>query len=246
MTPSELEEGSEKSAVHFGLMVRRGAKYGLRIRRDTYASISKVSSHWFPRQQDVARWEAESEIFEDADHKIYTDVWCELHQKDALENFDLNMERFEALSAREFDLALEMVVLSYPKMQEVIDLNDWVDGSVVYIMVLDQFKQAYVGIARSAGGMKKRIRQHWSSNKQFDRLLHGPVNESKISIDSFRALDTTQIFAMRIKSPEAMENQILESFPSKFVLNRIAGGTPQNSNELRWLENLKFLNDFLP
>jgi len=42
-------------------------------------------------------------------------------------------------------------------------------------------------------GAKEHIRQHWSKTKQFDRLLWGSVTESIISIDSFRALDTTRI-----------------------------------------------------
>lgn len=55
-------------------------------------------------------------------------------------------------------------------------------------------------------------------------MLRGGVNESILSVDSFRALDTTRIFAAKVRSPLALENKVVESLPGKFVLNRIAGG----------------------
>ena len=104
------------------------------------------------------------------------------------------------------------------------DLNKWEGKQGLYVMVLDEFKQAYIGVTSSDGGIKARIRQHWSSSKAFDRLLWGRVDESIISIDSFRALDTTRIYAAKVRNPLSLENKVIDSLPSKFVLNRVIGG----------------------
>ena len=213
-----------RSALHFGLVVRAGSKYGLKIDRDTYATINKRSSTHFPRERAPKLWDALSDAYEDEDHRFMTDEWCEAHQARALENFDLNMAYFKSLDRNEFDRAIDEAVKARRGMVEVTDLNAWEGKQGLYIMVLDEFKQAYVGITLSEGGMKSRVRQHWSTSKAFDRLLWGKVNESIISIDSFRALDTTRIFAVRARDPYSLEDKVINSIPSKFVLNRVMGG----------------------
>lgn len=69
-----------------------------------------------------------------------------------------------------------------------------------------------------------RIQQHWRGAHPFDRLIWPNEKTSILSIDSFRALDTTRIFALRCSNGFERENQHLESIPPKFVLNRIVGG----------------------
>ena len=109
-------------------------------------------------------------------------------------------------------------------MKEVTDLNKWDGVGGIYVMVLDDYRQAYVGVTQSMGGIKERIRQHWSKTKQFDRLLWGSVTESIISIDSFRALDTTRIFAARSSDPWSIEEKMMKTFPKGYLLNRLMGG----------------------
>ena len=112
-------------------------------------------------------------------------------------------------------------------------------------MVLDRFLQVYIGIAGGSRGLKGRIRDHWSGSKQFDQLLHGTIQDSRISIDSFRALDTTRIFALKTTKTVMMENAVLELLPSKFVLNRTAGGTPSNREEFAELGDRRSLHILL-
>ncbi|WP_230100450.1 hypothetical protein [Microbacterium sp. Bi98] len=109
-------------------------------------------------------------------------------------------------------------------MVEVTDLTKWDGVPGLYIMVLDEFAQVYVGVANSSTGIAKRIRQHWTNQKQFDRLIWGDVTSSILSIDSFRALDTTRIFALKTEHTFDDENPLLEQFPRKFTLNRVMGG----------------------
>jgi hypothetical protein len=50
------------------------------------------------------------------------------------------------------------------------------------------------------------------------------VETSILSIDSFRALDTTRIFAMKTLDYFDEEISVLAQFPPKFALNRFMGG----------------------
>jgi hypothetical protein len=177
----------------------------------------------------------------DADHRIYTAAWCERQQSRALENYDLNMAFFSRLDVAAFESAVNEVVASHPGLIEVFDLNDWVDVTGVYVMVLDDFKQIYVGMTRAKGGIRDRIRKHWSTSKQFDRLIYGDVYTSVISVDSFRGLDTTRIFAMKSNKPETTEAKIVASVPSQYLLNRTGGGT---HNIPGFLGNLVFPDGF--
>lgn len=45
---------------------------------------------------------------------------------------------------------------------------------------------------------------------KFDRLLWGQINKSKLSIDSFRVLDTTRIFVCPTDDIYNQENQFLK------------------------------------
>lgn len=213
------------SAIHFGLDVRSGPKYGLNIERETYAQINKRSSSYFPRDAyPEGYWEAVAHNYDDDEHRFMSDEWCQAHQARALENFDLNMAYFEELDHEEFDAAVTAAVATQKGMVEVTDLNEWKGKGGLYVMVLDDFCQAYVGVTQSAAGVSGRIRQHWTSSKAFDRLLFGDVSDSILSIDSFRALDTTRIFAAKSRNPFDLEDKIIQSLPPRFVTNRVAGG----------------------
>lgn len=213
-----------KSPVHFGVKIYRRRDYGLKLERDTYAQINKRSSmnRWF-REEDPELWDALSERYEDAEHRIYTDEWCAAQQSRALRNFDLNMAFFQTLDHDEFDKTLQRVVTGHKGMVEVTDLNEWDGVPGLYIMVLDEYSQVYVG-ASGFNGVMARIKQHWGKMKQFDRLVWGGVDTSVLSIDSFRAFDTTRIFAVKTDWHFERENALLEAFPPEFVLNRVRGG----------------------
>lgn len=207
---------------HLGVEVRPGTK-GLRLTRETYATINKRSSmmRWH-REMNPQLWDALDERYEDPEHRIYTDDWCAEQQAMALENFDLNMAFFASLDHAEFNDALSAVVASHG-MVEVTDLNEWDKGQALYVMVLDDYCQAYVGVTKH--GLKDRIRRRWRNPKSFDRLLWGGVNESILSVDSFRPLDTTRLFAVKRRNPDRIEDQVIEAFPPQFLLNRVRGGS---------------------
>lgn len=217
--------GSTDSAVHFGVPVRSARGLGLRMSRDTYARINKRSSlpRW-SREMDPERWDRFDQFYEDAEHRIYTDALCEEMQSQALANFDLNIAHFASLEHGAFDAALQRAVASQRGMVEVTDLTKWDGVAGLYVMVLDEYRQAYVGATNKSIGIQKRIKQHWVGTKPLDRLIWGDPKTSILSIDSFRALDTTRIFALKSSRSFAGENPLLEQFPPEYMLNRVPGG----------------------
>lgn len=163
-------------------------------------------------------------VFVDEEH--YTDEWVEEHYKACMENFDLNMAFFSKLNYADFDKYL-MRFVKKNKFIETDDLNVLEGKRGIYILVLDEYKQVYIGKSESAGGMKQRILSHWSKRKEFGRLLNGRVETSILSIDSFGALDTTRIFYKELKwyqDIDECEGKLVEEFNSDYRLNRVAGG----------------------
>lgn len=95
------------------------------------------------------------------------------------------------------------------------------DKNINYMMVLDEYKQVYIG---KSVNIKKRIQQHWSCTKPFDRTLFPLYNtNSVLSIDFFRALDTTRIYAWKTHMTFGFERDLVYDFPEKFSCNRIGG-----------------------
>lgn len=203
--------------IHFGVQVRAG-KYGLELTRETYAQINKKSS-FNDRMEDLEALGA----YEPCDPIMYTDAWAEKHRQACLINFDNNMRYFETLDSKEFNNALDSFLLTNPSFMPVVDLNAYFGKPGYYILVLDKYKQCYIGTAKD---IAKRIRQHWSGAKQFDRLLLpiGAVETSKLSIDSFRAFDTTRIFVFVSDHVFEYEYRYVNEIPAKFSLNRVQGG----------------------
>lgn len=212
-------------AEHFGLKVRGSRDLGLRMSRDTYARINKRSSAPRPHGDDAPELSgALDSVSDDPERRIVFDEWCAAHQKRALTNFDLNMAHFASLDHGEFEQALQHAISGRRKLDEVTDLTLWDGVPGLYIMVLDEYRQAYVGATDQPGGIMARIKQHWAGTIPFDRLIWGGVESSILSIDSFRALDTTRIFAAKTSSSFDGENTLLDRFPPKFMLNRTIGG----------------------
>ena len=136
------------------------------------------------------------------------------------------MAYYKSLDKEDFDNVIADKIKSNPMFLEVTDLNEYKCPGI-YILVLDEYKQLYVGIAKN---IKTRIQIHWTANKDLGRLVFGGVTESKLSIDSFRALDTTRIFACAkdISKDDLWKEEynITNSIPEKYLCNRMLGGDP--------------------
>lgn len=197
---------------HFGMKILEG-KRGLKLTRENYVLVSNKNT--------LARFSMD--IYADEEDKIYSDEWCQKQFNDCIKNFDLNMEYFSLLSHDEFNKEIEEFLKRNMQFTEVFDLNLYDGKPGYYVMVLDEYCQVYIG---TSVDIKRRIRQHWTKSKSFDRLLFpmGNVDSSILSIDSFRALDTTRIYIYITDETYNSEDKFINQFSDKFVCNRIAGG----------------------
>ncbi|WP_333880390.1 hypothetical protein [Lysinibacillus capsici] len=196
---------------HFGVKVLEG-KRGLKLTKDKYAIVDNKSSLPLRPSRD---------IYADEEGRVYNEHWCEKHLKDCLKNFDLNIEFFSLLNHSEFCIEIEKFLKQNSEFIEVNDLDLYDEKEGYYLMVLDEYCQVYIGTTEN---IKKRIRQHWTKSISFDRLIFGGVDSSKLSIDSFRALDTTRIYVYETNKTFINEDNFINQFSPEFICNRTAGG----------------------
>ncbi len=201
---------------HFGVkLINRGKSFAINREEfaipNTYPSLPYMTSLNEKGAYDI-----------DDDGWCYTEDWCNEYRELCLKNYDLNMSYFAKLDSCEFEDALKEFLSHHKKFIEIDNLNDVEEVEGYYIMVLDKYKQVYIG---KSNDIKKRIKQHWSKTKPFDRTLFPMYawEKSVLSIDAFRALDTTRIFVWKNKVSDGMERKLVKDFPSKFSTNRIGG-----------------------
>ena len=212
---------------HFGIWLKNMPT--LRISRENYAVIDKCNSLWRPGRVEWYKKiykdpKARKKVYDDEDCRFHSDNWCEEHRKNCLENFDYNMAFFAQLDKQAFEEALQQLLIKNKKIKEVSDLKDYERVSGLYIMVLDEYKQVYIG---QASNIRRRIVSHWSRKFPFDRLLFGGVDTSVLSIDCFGALDTTRIYVLTEDNTDHLnqvEARAVDTFPNVYKLNRIGGG----------------------
>ena len=200
---------------HFGVkLINRGK--GFHLTRDGFAPINTKPS--LPYFKSLA----ERNAYADEHGGAYSESWCAEYREVCLKNFDLNMEYFSKLDKAAFDAALSSFLSQYKRFVEVTNLNDFDGVEGFYIMVLDEYKQVYIG---KTGDIRKRILKHWSNTKPFDRTLFPMYarDKSSFSIDFFRALDTTRIYVWKKKMSDGTEAELISNFPTQFCTNRIGG-----------------------
>ena len=159
-----------------------------------------------------------------------SDEFCKKYQEASLYVYDSNIRFFENLNNDDFQYHLNKIVKRYRSCNNVINLKKFKGISGIYLMVLDNYKQIYVGQSKD---VCKRIVQHWKNTPRFDKLIFPSIKKSNINIDSFGALDTTRIYIKQIEKLHNLdleEERIVEKIPQKYLINRIGGGIKLESD----------------
>lgn len=223
--------------THFNTKIRKTISN--KLTRDNYCipdnKISYVCRKSLKFAIDRRNYKIPNEYY--IDENTYTEKYVKEHYDECMYNYDLNIKYFSNLKHNEFDKYLKSFVIKN-KFKEIFELEEVNKVEGIYILVLDEYNQVYIGISND---IKKRILAHWSSKKDFDRLLFGKKETSVLSIDSFGALDTTRIFYKEVKpqSINSQEYQIVNKFNSIYTLNRVDGGINSECNkDIRDLELL--------
>ena len=225
---------SMEVAVCFGVRCAP-RKRGLKLTRENYITVSNKSSFGKNRNYMRALQENDMETlrwykgkYRDQEGLIYTDEWCRQQYEDAMKNYDLNMAFFKNLNKSEFNDEIERFLKNTPFI-EIEDLNLY-SCAGYYVMVLGEYCQVYIGTSQN---IKERISQHWGGSKnRFDRLIFGGIEASKLSINSFRALDTTRIFVYKTDELYTQEDKYINCFSDKFVCNRLSGGIKKSEIDI--------------
>ena len=198
---------------HFGeTLIKR--KYSFELCKEEFALMNTRPS--------LMRFEhlIKENAYTDDTYSQYDMDWCLKYREICLKNYDNNMLYFQSLSADDFNAELSAFLKRNSGFQEIKELRECDGMAGYYIMVLDKYRQVYIG---KSNDIRKRIRQHWSDVKSFDRTLFPMYNEySVFSVDFFRALDTNRIF-VREGIEELEESLLVADFPQKYITNRIGG-----------------------
>lgn len=131
-------------------------------------------------------------------------------------HFMRKKQQLSDLSQEEFNSAFVEFLTNWP-LVEIMDLSPLKGVCGIYVMVLDHYKQCYIGKSKD---IKKRIKQHWLR----DEKANGT------NIDTFRAFDTTRIFIIPMESDsyakhvDWFEEKMISSIATKFLLNIMPGG----------------------
>ncbi|MBF4595616.1 GIY-YIG nuclease family protein [Curtobacterium flaccumfaciens] len=206
---------------HFGEWLD-SSQFGEVMARATYGYPSRTPHQRFHREQMPARyWAERAWQFRDEEQTRFSDAFLLWNRDEALRNYDLSLAYFDTLDAAEFETALTTVLSEGRSLQPVEDLAEWEGVEGVYVMVFDRFKQLYVG---QSANVRKRVRQHWTGRKSFDRLVWGTPYDSILPVDELRALDTTRLYAARSVHPDTLEARLERAADPRFTLNRTAGG----------------------
>lgn len=200
---------------HFGVkLIKRNKQF--KLTRDEFAIINTKPS------LSIFAGLKKDGAYIDENGSSYTETWCKEYRELCLKNYDLNMQYFAMLDKDGFNEALDSFLNRYNRFVNVTDLSDYSRCEGYYIMVLDEYKQVYIG---KSDDIRARIMKHWSITKPFDRTLFPmyAYDKSCFSIDFFRALDTTRIFVWKRSISEGIEAKLIKSFPSEYCTNRIGG-----------------------
>ena len=190
---------------HFGIKldIEKVKKY---LTRDNFAIIdTKARIEKKYRDAIIKSWDNYIKMKDSINIEEFSITFCPPSYKYILENvYDSNIRFFENLNNDDFQYHLNKIVKRYRSFNNVIDLKKFKGISGIYLMVLDNYKQIYVGQSKD---VCKRIVQHWKNTPRFDKLIFPSIKKSNINIDSFGALDTTRIY---IKQIEKLHNLDLE------------------------------------
>lgn len=155
----------------------------------------------------------------------YSEKYFEDKKQEMIYNFQLNMNHFRSLSFDKFNVCLNKFIRYHRNFKQVKNLNKVLHKPGYYLIVLDEYKQVYIGISYDVGA---RILEHWTKIKPYDRRIYGTYETSKLSIDSFGPLDTTRIYVSLDPNANdydlSKEDKYISCFPNEFVANRTEGG----------------------
>lgn len=238
----------DSEIFHFGLILKY-RKHSYKLTRETYVEIPDRSATPCAAYKsalinnDESTIKSYAQIYADREGRIYADEYREKRLAEVMENFDLNMEFYQKLDYSEFENEITQF-LQNTEFKEIQNLSQYTCAGF-YVLILDEYKQLYVGRTEGRKNIMLRIKEHWAGKKMkhLDRLMCTKnVKTSRLSIDSFRALDTTRILVYKTEdTSDEKEENFINMFSDKFICNRNKGGNME-FGEISVAANMKIRN----
>lgn len=246
---------------HFGIRFEE-TKTRMKLTRDNYAEIDRhgflkdksrkyILEHWdyFEKMKKNLKFSETNlclcppalKYEKENDELVLSEEFCKLYQEECLTNYDLNMKFIKKLNQNSFQKIVNEISSTYC-MVSIKDLDECKNRKGIYMLVLDEYKQIYIG--QTSRNLKERILKHWRNKPPFDKVLFGASNTSVISIDSYGVLDTTRIFVMYIYDKpnlDRYEEELIKRIPKQFLVNRIGGGIHFDT-DYDYLKAIKTIN----
>lgn len=154
----------------------------------------------------------------------------EYAKNEALKNYNLNINYFTNLSQKDFNQAVKNLLKIYDFIQ-IYDLNTLKNKKGIYILILDKYKQLYIG--QSSRDLKQRILRHFKITIPYQKVPI--IKPDTLPIDSFKPLDITRIYALYVPQQitiDEIESKLIKQCPNNYILNKIIGGKPNNLADL--------------
>ena len=168
--------------------------------------------------------------------EIYRDTKKDLNKY--IHNVQLNISTLSLLDFDKFESELKRITFKYHFI-EVNDISSF--KNCLYIVVLDDYKQFYVGKADSS--LKNRMRKHWTAKIIPSRhLWNGGFESSKLKFDDFKIYDTTRIFVCTDIKKIIEENYVEANDRRIEITNTFGLETYDTMNELAKAERIVINN----
>ena len=135
-------------------------------------------------------------------YKKYKDCFMDNSEK-FINNLRINLHFFKSLDEIGFKKEVERVSLKY-HFKQIDDMSSY--KNCLYMAVLDEYKQIYVG--KCVNGLKNRMRKHWNAKIIPNRQIwSGGFEYSRIKYDNFKLFDTTRLYVCNDIESIIIENQ---------------------------------------
>lgn len=163
----------------------------IRYRKDNWDYFQKMKDDINIEKYSINIWPPSYKYCMENGKLRLSDEFCKKYQEACLMVYDANMNFFKKLDRKDFEENIDNILNKDTGYNAVTNLNDYKEKSGIYVMILDEYKQIYVGQSKD---IRRRILTHWKKEPRFDRLIFPSISKSNISIDSFGVLDTTRIY----------------------------------------------------
>ena len=189
---------------HFGINIV-GTELDNRLNEDNFSILGIKEETKYPHYKTAYSW----------------------RQPENMLIYDLNMRYFKNLDSKKFNKFLSKFIIDNGFV-EIKNLGEAKKMTGIYIMVLDDYKQVYIG---QAVDIKSRIMKHWRRQIPFRNISQYGAYNSKIAIDSFRALDTTRIYVLECEKDKLTELEIkyINNYREEYLCNIINPSQIENN-----------------